>query len=878
MVQYPVHTTPTDLEIRQARDQLWQAGDLIWKLNTTQRNIYNYFHSNKNKTIVINASRRLGKSYVLLTIALEMCIKKPKTIIKYIQPTRDMIKTNLNPDLEAMLEDCPLDLRPTYKQIGNVWEFQNGSKIHIAGTDGKNYNKLRGGKADLCIIDEAGFCSDLSHIINSILTPLTTHSGGRIILSSTTPTEPDHEFNNYMDLAEQNDAFIRKTIIDAIQECENDTVLRLTKEKMADIVAAIPGGINSDSFRTEYLCQKVFNSSDSVLPEWTDEIQKHCIVPRARPAFCDRYVAMDIGFVDLTVVLFAYWDYDHGVLVIEDEYVQKQGTTTQLAVNIKRKEDELWTNPITGEQEPPYKRVSDNNLIVINDLQMEHRMFFQATEKHDKLTYLSILRTMIEQRQVFINPRCKTLISHMKSATWNKDKKDFKRSPDNGHYDACFTEDAKVLTSKGYKKISEVEIGDLVLTHNNRFKKVLATMSKNYEGELIKIKPVGREEITCTPEHNFYAAECYKSHKNGFTGQQKLKEPNWIEANYLDKHKLYIPTIPNTNEIVMTKEMAFLYGYYVAEGSLGGNGHQINFAGHVKEKNVIDILTKAVSETYGLGHPGTSRRSIRRHLLGQCKPRSVVPRFYAKGGNTRTINITQSELYKELRQLGKSTTKNFPTTINELSFDQSLYMIAGYLFGDAHFSKVGMKSSTISESIKNGIDLLLRKLGFTPNIRHQIRKKGKSQWEISLDKQQTIQLLSLMLNKEDLNFVYQDKLIHNIISKHEYHNSSNFKKFKKTLIKTSGCRVYNLEVEDDNSYTVNGVAVHNCAALLYLSRNLDKTRNPYPSGYRYSRMGDPSNLFIRDQDKVNETNERLHKEISRMFSGTSSFNKRKSIK
>lgn len=435
MINPPSATQYSDKEIREARDKLWAMGILHWKLDSCQKKLYDFYHTNPNKTVVVNASRRLGKSYFLLTIALERCIKVPNSIIKYVQPTRDMIRDNLNPDFELMLEDCPLDLRPVYKTQGNVWIFPNGSRINIAGTDGKNYNKLRGGNANLCIVDEAGFCSDLKHIINSILIPLTTITKGRIVLSSTTPTEPDHEFNEYMDYAEMNGNLIRKTIMDAIEDCRNDLKPRITEEIVADIIAAIPGGINSDSFRTEYMCQRVFNSSDAVLPEWNEAIQKDCIVVWPRPVFYDRYVAMDIGFIDLTVVLFAYWDYDNAVLVIEDEYVQSQGTTKNLAENIKKKESKLWTNAITGEFQPPYKRVSDNNLIVINDLQKDYGLYFSPTEKHDKLSYMSLLRTMIENRQVIVNPRCKTLISHLKSATWTKDKKDFKRSPDGAHYD-----------------------------------------------------------------------------------------------------------------------------------------------------------------------------------------------------------------------------------------------------------------------------------------------------------------------------------------------------------------------------------------------------------------------------------------------------------
>lgn len=432
-------TTFSDKQIREARDILWQRGILYWKLDACQKKIYDFYmdKAKTNKTIVINASRRLGKSYVLLVIATEICLQNPGTIIKYVQPTRDMIKDNLNPDFEATLEDCPLEIRPTFKTQGNVWLFPNGSRINLAGTDGKNYNKLRGGNADLCIVDEAGFCSDLKHIINSILLPLTTITKGKIILSSTTPTDPDHEFNGIMEAAEVSDTLIRKTFMDAVEDQQHDSKPRLTKEIAAEIIAglAASGGENSDAWRCEYMCERIGNSDNSVLPEFTPDVQNDCIREWPRPVFYDRYVAQDLGFADLTVVIFAYWDYDNAVLVIEDEYVQKQGTTSQLAENIRKIEKRLWTNPLTREFHEPYMRISDNNLQIINDLQLDYGLFFMATEKHNKLDYMQRLREMVQNRQIIINPKCKTLISHMKSASWDKQKKDFKRSPDHGHYD-----------------------------------------------------------------------------------------------------------------------------------------------------------------------------------------------------------------------------------------------------------------------------------------------------------------------------------------------------------------------------------------------------------------------------------------------------------
>jgi hypothetical protein len=46
------------------------------------------------------------------------------------------------------------------------------------------------------------------------------------------------------------------------------------------------------------------------------------------------------------------------------------------------------------------------------------------------------MRIMLKERRIIINPRCVTLIRHLKNAVWKKGRKEFSRSPDMGHYDA----------------------------------------------------------------------------------------------------------------------------------------------------------------------------------------------------------------------------------------------------------------------------------------------------------------------------------------------------------------------------------------------------------------------------------------------------------
>lgn len=429
---------PSDNEIKEARYHLWSRGILEWKCDITQQKIYDFFHTNTNKTIVINCSRRLGKTYLLTIMALEQCIKKPKSIVKFLQPEVKMIRTNIRPIMDEILEDCPLDLRPSFKVQENIYFFKNGSEIHLAGTDNGNYEKLRGSNCHLAIIDEAGFCSDLRYIINSILIPTTTLTKGRIILSSTTPPQPDHEFIQYMNYAEQQGNLIKKTIFDAAEDQRNDINPRITEEIIEDIIKSMPAGRDDQAFQTEYECKIIFNSNEAVIPEFTETVQKETITVWSRPPFYNTYTSMDIGFEDLTVVLFGYWDFDNAVLVIEREFIINgpNMTSRTLAENIIEIEEQLWTNRLTGEFLQPKLRVSDNNLILLNDLQREFNLTFLATEKHNKDAYINQLRNMIQNYQIIIHPDCKTLISHLKNATWDKTRKDFKRSSDNGHFDA----------------------------------------------------------------------------------------------------------------------------------------------------------------------------------------------------------------------------------------------------------------------------------------------------------------------------------------------------------------------------------------------------------------------------------------------------------
>lgn len=421
-----------DEEIKLSREEieeeLWQRGELRWKLHPVQKRMYNSINDYEDQTVVISCARRLGKTFLMCVLALEQCIKVPKSIVKFVAPQQKQVKKNIKPIMNMILNDCPKTVRPMYKTNDNIYLFPNGSEIQLAGTDNGNHESIRGGYSHLNIVDEAGFCDELEYLINSILQPTTDTTDGKTILVSTPSISMDHDFIvHYIKPFDNIGKLIKYTIYDNPM---------MDAKKLERILSRYPDREKSIVFRREYMCELIADEERIVVPEFTRELESEIVREWQRPPFFDCYVSMDIGFKDLTAVLFAYYDFKNGKIIIEDEVVMSgpSMTTDKLAATIKAKEKQLWSSPL-GDQKKPSIRVSDNNLIMINDLSSLHGLHFSPTAKDQAIAALNNMRIYLNTKKVIINPRCVNLIKHLRGATWNKKRTDYDRSPDSGHYD-----------------------------------------------------------------------------------------------------------------------------------------------------------------------------------------------------------------------------------------------------------------------------------------------------------------------------------------------------------------------------------------------------------------------------------------------------------
>ena len=105
-------------------------------------------------------------------------------------------------------------------------------------------------------------------------------------------------------------------------------------------------------------------------------------------------------------------------------------TTDNIAKRISQKERELWG------KHKPHKRVCDTDPRLIADLKKLSNLHFRPTKKDNKEAQVNQVNIMIERNQIQIDPKCKTLLMHMKYGIWNDTRTAFARTKSLGHCDA----------------------------------------------------------------------------------------------------------------------------------------------------------------------------------------------------------------------------------------------------------------------------------------------------------------------------------------------------------------------------------------------------------------------------------------------------------
>ena len=349
----------------------------------------------------------------------------------------------------------------------------------------------------------------------------------------------------------------------------------------------------------------------------------------------------------------------------------------------------------------------------------------------------------------------------------------------------CFVAGTPVLTKEGYKPIEEVKKGDHVLTHTGSFQSVLMPMKRQAKG-IYTIKTQGLPEVKATEEHPFLAVKKTRKYNSKTRNYEVFfSEEEWVLAKDLTKnHYIKIP-VPksNDNPLNITMQEAWLIGRYIADGHYDNrkrNGrinsyfHNVIFSvGYEK----IDEFKREIDEYHVCW---TDHRTVKRARIGSARLLGLIMRC-GKGAFNKHIPVEFLSLPNNLLE----------------------EIIRGYMSGDGNYSRKRKlySATTISPSLALSLSLAVNKTkSVYPSVTFYERAptcviegrtvNQKGSWMVR------------WFDNPKKCYVHKNKIEETYTPVRKIDFDSSWEG-----------EVFNIEVENDNSYTVNNLAVHNCQAF-----------------------------------------------------------------
>lgn len=364
------------------------------------------------------------------------------------------------------------------------------------------------------------------------------------------------------------------------------------------------------------------------------------------------------------------------------------------------------------------------------------------------------------------------------------------------HDDTCFVPWTCVVTERGTERIEGVKVGDRVLGHDGEFHDVLAVGRREISEEIVDLFPHGLSPIKCTIEHPFYARIRVRSNP------VKWRSETWVRADQLRKGDfVWVPCAPKTASC-LSDDIMYLFGWYLADGSLSSEG-QLRISCALDEqksaKRLKSILKSLIKDHPTEWYAGRGRKAKRiKH--------SKVSILRTK--NTLNVECTNKWLAQFITGwVGKSCRKFVhPAFIHS---ENNLNYVVGFLEGDGgQKNKRGaISAAQVGLEVVDAIVGMLRNSGVWATRNSQLPRQDI--YNISIGAPWVNLLLSLV--KSEKFKKVKRKQSHPFVR-------GSVGGFWVPVAAASRSQysgaVHNMSVSNSNSYTANGVAVHNCMAWM----------------------------------------------------------------
>jgi intein/homing endonuclease len=380
----------------------------------------------------------------------------------------------------------------------------------------------------------------------------------------------------------------------------------------------------------------------------------------------------------------------------------------------------------------------------------------------------------------------------------------------------CFPGGTLVMTSGGYKPIESVAVGDDVLTHAGRFMPVTHTGSQ--VSECVTVKGQGHFGLDCTPDHPFY---CDDGESVGWVPASELKGKRWAtvalvppipmprpapkhDGVFFDRNvkrfrakgekagrPVYVGVYETREEAVTARAEAVKSGLVDVRGANGIDASSLGFARFLG---------------YWVGDGWVSGETV--FLCGSRDDRAMLEGIFAAAGlpgharlekTSSRIQCGSQNLVAWLREhFGEfADGKRIPVWMHGMPDDYRAAFLDGYSTADGSTSRtpaggILTEFSTVSKALAVGIRVLINQSGKSASIRRvsntrELRIEGRS------------------VNEQPYYRVsaYDSARSFRLDGRHGWG-------LVRSVTPAETCRVYNLAVSEDESYTADGIVVHNC--------------------------------------------------------------------
>jgi len=356
-----------------------------------------------------------------------------------------------------------------------------------------------------------------------------------------------------------------------------------------------------------------------------------------------------------------------------------------------------------------------------------------------------------------------------------------------------------------WQQIERVKVGDHVLGHDGRPHRVTAFQMRDLNGKLHTFTPMSpANAFSVTDEHPVLIvprAEVLVQRKprNGWQPEVDTRKlisarPTWVPAKDVHEGDFLVFPKPKVRPAPVKLPLAFarLAGYYLAEGSatLTNGCKSLAFSFHIDEVDEVDEVRRACKELYD------AEGSV---LFNEAKHEARVLVYTRAGYDAMKQHIGERSYVKSLS--------------GDLMGQDELFLrelLRAYVRGDGNEIERGgglrRRVHTTSRTLAFQIQSILARLGTYATI--ELRRVGGP-----------AEIMGRQITRHDL---YQVQWTEGGHGPRQARDAGDYflVPIKARSVRQTSEPVFNLDVEEPDSYLAYGFAVHNCTAPIYSSDSL----------------------------------------------------------